>query len=505
MPVSWMNLKKSLTFAAMGTLGCFLAALLLGEPLLALLLPSPVVQAPKARPVDVLFALDRTGSMGNELSGLKESIQSFAAEFAARSLEARIGLLTFGDRSCGEEPEVLRIHGETFTQDMEAFRNGVAALSIDGGGDEPESSMDALSLASQSPFAPDAIKVVILITDAPPKEPPSLEVAQSDLMGHGIDYLHLVIRNADRASFQGLQNSIKGEIFELPDNGLVREGFDRSLPAIGQKIAEGIRTGSPLASKVEDSFGRIGSLLAATSLWTGVLAVGICLALQLGQNRHLNRPMTPIQGITGTLGSMLVGMTAGAVGQILYAIAAVIPGLALLARILAWAMLGGLLGGGTSFFIPNLRPMKALAGGGLGGVLGAIGFVAAAHLGDTPARLLGAALLGGFIGMMVALAEAASRDAWLEIAFHPNATGLVNLGSKPVTVGSDPKRCTLCIPDAPPVAGRFWMERGTLMFEDPATGRSRVIKQGQRSTFGTVAITVQEKNPPKGDDCRGPV
>ena len=41
----------------------------------------------------------------------------------------------------------------------------------DGGGDTPESALDALGLAAAQPFRADATKVILLITDAPPRLP----------------------------------------------------------------------------------------------------------------------------------------------------------------------------------------------------------------------------------------------------------------------------------------------------------------------------------------------
>jgi len=61
------NTKKIVYFAGFAAAGCFLAALVLGELLLLLLMP-PSVPSPKQQ-VDVLFVLDVTASMGDEIRG----------------------------------------------------------------------------------------------------------------------------------------------------------------------------------------------------------------------------------------------------------------------------------------------------------------------------------------------------------------------------------------------------------------------------------------------------
>ena len=50
-----------------------------------------------------------------------------------------------------------------------AFQTEVGRLTANGGGDNPESSLDALELAAIQPFRPKATKVILIITDAEPK------------------------------------------------------------------------------------------------------------------------------------------------------------------------------------------------------------------------------------------------------------------------------------------------------------------------------------------------
>jgi Ca-activated chloride channel family protein len=85
------------------------------------------------------------------------------------------------------------------------------------------------------------------------------------------------------------------------------------------------------------------------------------------------------------------------------------PFVAGLSRTIGWTVLGALVARGLAFFIPNLRPTHAWTGGAFGGAVAALAFLAAATVGDVPGRLVGAALLGGLIGMMVALIESSSR------------------------------------------------------------------------------------------------
>ncbi len=93
-------------------------------------------------------------------------------------------------------------------------------------------------------------------------------------------------------------------------------------------------------------------------------------------------------------------------GEGVCAVAARAPTLLVRGRVLAWVVLGALLGRGRAFFVPNLPPDRALLGGAIGGALGAVGFLGAASaFADVAGRLLGAALLGFLMGLMIALVE----------------------------------------------------------------------------------------------------
>ncbi|MCA9797250.1 MAG: VWA domain-containing protein, partial [Candidatus Eremiobacteraeota bacterium] len=446
---------KVARFAAVGALGALLAALL-AELVLVFALPKVSPPPALTKRVDLVFVLDVTGSMVDELDGVKASIDNFVARFDRHRLDVRVGLLAFGDAFAGEEVQAIKVGGDFFTRDIDGFRNGLSKLGVVSGEDPPESSLDALVAASRLPFAREAVKVVILITDAPPhvpdRETPSLEAARLALRSVPIDRLHLVVPTSLSAFFTPLQAEVGGELYPLPEDGALA-GFDRALPEIGESIAKELSTGSPIQSKAEVPLHQFGRLLAATSLWTGMLAAGIGLALVFAQSRYQRRQVSLAKGLVGLVGGLAVGFTSGAAGQVLYGGAAIIPALIPIGRVLAWTLLGALLGLGMALFVPNLAPRPALAGGAVGGALGAIAFLTIGNTaGDLAARLAGAAILGLLIGMMVVLAETMCRKAWLEVIYADDQGVAVNLGSTAVAIGSDASRCDLPVQGASPLA-----------------------------------------------------
>ncbi|MBI5669483.1 MAG: VWA domain-containing protein [Chloroflexi bacterium] len=115
--------------------------------------------------LDVLFLLDTTGSMGDELAQLQNNILGISAQIDALDVDVRYGLVTYRDRG---DAYVTRNYD--FVPDVATFQASLRGEYADGGGDEPESLNEALHQAMQgvSWRGDDTIKLVFLVADAPP-------------------------------------------------------------------------------------------------------------------------------------------------------------------------------------------------------------------------------------------------------------------------------------------------------------------------------------------------
>ncbi|MDX1935054.1 MAG: VWA domain-containing protein [Capsulimonadales bacterium] len=205
---------------------------------------------PMVRKADILFVVDCTGSMQGEIDAIRDTILDFVAEIERDGIRVRVGLLAFGDRFNGEESFVFRFDGEAFTKDASVFRREVSRLRAGGGGDIPESSLDALLLAVRQPFAEDASRVIVLVTDAPPHIP-DVEAQNIDqviqaVRSGGIKQLYLVIRTQDPTSgvYLSLLEGTQGLAFELGSGNDFRtraENFKKTLRALGRTISTGTR------------------------------------------------------------------------------------------------------------------------------------------------------------------------------------------------------------------------------------------------------------------------
>lgn len=110
-----------------------------------------------ASQADLVFVLDVTGSMGNEIISVKNNIIEFADSLSASGVDYQLGLVTFLDIIEGKFP---------FTKDVQAFQQLIGAQYAHGGGDMPENSLQALLDASAFNFRPDSKRIIVWITDA---------------------------------------------------------------------------------------------------------------------------------------------------------------------------------------------------------------------------------------------------------------------------------------------------------------------------------------------------
>ena len=155
------------TYTATITRGAATATLSItpGTPAFDVTLDQPVPAAPTQ--LDVLFLLDATGSMGDEIARLKANIRSVAQQIDALPSrpDVHFALTVYRDR---RDAFVTRTFD--FTGDEAQFAAALSEVKADGGGDTPED-LDAglaAAITKANWRGPDAVKLVFLVADAPP-------------------------------------------------------------------------------------------------------------------------------------------------------------------------------------------------------------------------------------------------------------------------------------------------------------------------------------------------
>ena len=118
-------------------------------------------------PLDVLFLLDSTGSMSDEIDRIKDTLLSISARISdlPSQPDLRFGMVSYRDRG---DDYVTRLFD--FDRDVRRFSDAIRGVVADGGDDEPESLNEALYVAINRPEwrMGDAIRLVFLLADAPP-------------------------------------------------------------------------------------------------------------------------------------------------------------------------------------------------------------------------------------------------------------------------------------------------------------------------------------------------
>ena len=119
-------------------------------------------------PLDIHFVLDATGSMGDEISRLRDNMTSIANQIAALPSEpdVRFGMTVYRD-----EGDLFVTRNFDLTSDLESFLAALADVEAEGGGDYPEALDEALADALELPEwrRDGAVELMIVIADAPPQ------------------------------------------------------------------------------------------------------------------------------------------------------------------------------------------------------------------------------------------------------------------------------------------------------------------------------------------------
>jgi uncharacterized protein YegL len=153
--------------------------------------------------LDVLFLVDATGSMADEIAQLQSNILSISSQMQQTfgNVDVRYGLVTYRDR--GDAYVTQRYD---FVSDVQEFQATLSRVRADGGGDTPESLNEALRVAVRdvSWRGGEAIKLIFLVADAAP---------HLDYVNDA-DYSHEMIA----AAWRGIK------VFPIASSGLTPDG-----------------------------------------------------------------------------------------------------------------------------------------------------------------------------------------------------------------------------------------------------------------------------------------
>ena len=113
-------------------------------------------------PIDLAFVIDTTGSMGGALDNVDAELAGLlSAVDTASGGDYRLGLVTFKDN--------VSVNSNLASGNRAQIQSQILSLFPDGGNNTPEASDQAVKqVVSGFNFRPSALKIVVLVTDAPP-------------------------------------------------------------------------------------------------------------------------------------------------------------------------------------------------------------------------------------------------------------------------------------------------------------------------------------------------
>jgi hypothetical protein len=131
-------------------------------------------------PLDVLFLLDATGSMGDEIDRLKATIDTVAQRVGALdpAPDVRFAMTLYRD-----EGDAFVTANYDFTGDIAEFQSALADVVADGGGDYPEALDEGLADALAKPSwrdPSDSVQLIFVVADAPPQVDRQVPVPYTD-------------------------------------------------------------------------------------------------------------------------------------------------------------------------------------------------------------------------------------------------------------------------------------------------------------------------------------
>lgn len=237
----------------------------------------PMVPAVGKPRVEMVFALDTTGSMGGLIDGAKRKIWYLANEVqkAKQRPEVKIGLVAYRDRGDAYVTEVLPL-----TTDLDRVYEKLMALNADGGGDTPEDVNSALNDAltkMQWSTGKDTLKMIFLVGDAPPQtynDTPSWQQTAQAAVRKNI-YINTIQCGADgstTAAWKKIAHAAEGRFAQIAQDGgvavAVATPFDSDLSRLASELDRTYLTygAAPERKAKEESRSRAGALAAAPAM-----------------------------------------------------------------------------------------------------------------------------------------------------------------------------------------------------------------------------------------------
>jgi len=137
--------------------------------------------------------------MGDEMRYLQTELKAIVGrvEEANPGIDIRTGLVVYRDKG-----DAFVVREVPFTDNIEDFRQSLNAQSADGGGDTPEAMHTAMQTGLEMDWRDDALKINLLVADAPPHDRHLDETWEAGLISRtrGIHIVPLAASGVDKTA-----------------------------------------------------------------------------------------------------------------------------------------------------------------------------------------------------------------------------------------------------------------------------------------------------------------
>jgi hypothetical protein len=254
--------------------------------------PAATTPEATAAALDLIFCIDVTGSMDDDIASVKAAASNIVNTVASRSSDYRVAIVSYRDWDDSEGYAMFEDYG--FSSDVGTIIGNINSLSVAGGDDEPEAVLEALMRAIDSRsvggWRNNVNKQVIVMGDAPPHDPSregftAASVAQAAEDADPVVIQAIVVGNDGVYSseaveaFRELATLTGGNFFEAADASQVAEVLQRTIEDI-----------QPLGGDDSALFGVGIVVIGAVCLGGAVIFGGIVFLLIFRGRRRRQQP-----------------------------------------------------------------------------------------------------------------------------------------------------------------------------------------------------------------------
>ncbi len=209
---------------------------------------------------DIVFCIDATASMQPCIDNVKDNIDHFVRSIETASpntkVDWRARILAYRDFNVDKE---YLMNEFPFVNSPDQLKSQLDSVTADGGGDEPESTLDAILYATKkSEWRPNTHKIIVVFTDATPL--PNLNNKTTSEFGIPDDFeifkQTVLIENRIKLFLYGQKSPIYDDLSKQSRTTIIQFGnaveelkmadFKAILDTIGKTVSQLASTGDVL-------------------------------------------------------------------------------------------------------------------------------------------------------------------------------------------------------------------------------------------------------------------